>query len=108
MDQQAALKAIAQPRRAAILRLVWDRERPAGEIAASFADVSHAAISQHLRVLKEAGLVTERREGRNRLYAADPRTVVRVRRFVESFWDNALERLRDVVEQDEQKGERRE
>ena len=58
---EAALKAIAEPHRREILRLVWNRERPAGEIAAEF-DVSHAAISQHLRVLKEAGLVTERRD----------------------------------------------
>lgn len=105
MDQSTALKAIAQPRRAAILRLVWDAERAAGEIAANFPDVSHAAISQHLRVLKEAGLVTERREGRMRLYAANPVTVAGIRRFLESFWDSALERLRRVVEEDGQKGD---
>ena len=100
MSTEATLKAIAQPRREAILRLVWDRERPAGEIAAHFGDVSHAAISQHLRVLKEAGLVTERRDGRRRLYAANPQTLAGVRRYLESFWDAALERLRQAVEED--------
>lgn len=99
-----ALKAIAQPRREAILRLVWDRERPAGEIAAHFDDVSHAAISQHLRVLKEADLVTERRDGRRRLYTANPTTVAGMRRHLESFWDQALERLRRVVEEDRRRG----
>lgn len=98
MAQEQALKAIAQPRREAILRLVWDAERPAGEIAAHFPEVSHAAISQHLRVLKEAGLVTERREGRRRLYAANPTTLAGIRRYLETFWDGALERLREIVE----------
>ena len=106
MSTDAALKAIAQPRREAILRLVWDAERPAGEIAAHFDDVSHAAISQHLRVLKEANLVTERRDGRRRLYAANPETLAGIRRYVESFWDGALERLKQVVEeQQRQEGE---
>ena len=104
MTSEAALKALAQPRREAILRLVWDAERPAGEIAAHFPDVSHAAISQHLRVLKEADLVTERREGRRRLYAADRNTIAGIRRHLESFWGSALERLRHVVE-DEQRQE---
>lgn len=103
MATEAALKAIASPRREAILRLVWNAERPAGEIAAHFDDVSHAAISQHLRVLKEAGLVTERRDGRRRLYAADPATIAGMRRYLESFWDSALERLRKAVEDDRDK-----
>ena len=105
---KAALKAIAQPRREAILRLVWDCERPAGEIAACFDDVSHAAISQHLRVLKEADLVTERRDGRRRLYAANPTTVAGIRRHLESFWGDALERLRQAVEDDQREEEHRE
>src|SRR5688572_1140131 len=100
---EAALKAIAEPRRRAILRLVWDAERPAGEIAARFPEVTHAAISQHLRVLKEAGLVDERRDGRRRLYRARPESVAEIRRYLEVFWDEALERLRAVVEDDETK-----
>src|ERR1035437_10447740 len=66
-----ALKAIADPRRRAILRLVADYELPAGEIAAAF-DVSRTAVSQHLTVLKNAGLLTERRDGTRRLYRARP------------------------------------
>ncbi len=68
---EAALRAIAEPRRREILRLVWSAELPAGEIARRF-DVTRPAISQHLSVLKEAGLVTERRDGTRRLYRARP------------------------------------
>lgn len=67
---QPALKLIAEPRRQAILRLVWDRERTAGEIAAHF-EVTRPAISQHLRLLEEGGLVQVRREGTRRIYAAE-------------------------------------
>jgi len=66
-----ALKAVAEPRRRAILRLVAEDELPAGEIAAAF-DVSRTAVSQHLTVLKNAGLLTERRDGTRRLYRARP------------------------------------
>lgn len=93
----AALKAIAEPRRRDILRLVWDDELPAGEIAARF-DVSRPAISQHLRVLRDAGLLDERREGTRRLYRARPDTVDDLRRFLGDFWDRRLERLRDAAE----------
>ena len=67
---QRALELIAEPRRQAILRLVWDRERSAGEIAAHFS-VTRPAISQHLRLLQEGGLVQVRREGTKRIYTAD-------------------------------------
>lgn len=103
---QAALKAIAEPRRRAILRLVWDGERPAGEIAASFPEVTHAAISQHLRVLKEASLVTERRDGRRRLYRASPTTVAGLKAYLEEFWDEALARLKEHVEREVDAGRR--
>jgi len=98
---QAALKAIAEPRRREILRLVWSRERPAGEIAASFPEVTHAAISQHLRVLREAALVTERRDGRRRLYRARPESMEGLRAFLDEFWDDALARLKAHVESDQ-------
>ena len=68
----AVLTALADPRRRAILRLVRDVERPSGDIAAHFPDVTGPAISQHLRVLREAGLVAERRSGTRRLYRARP------------------------------------
>jgi DNA-binding transcriptional ArsR family regulator len=95
-----ALKALAEPRRRAILQLVRDEERSSGEIAQCF-DVTGPAISQHLGVLREAGLVTERRAGTRRLYRARPEGLADVRRFVDDFWDTRLERLREVAEQDQ-------
>jgi DNA-binding transcriptional ArsR family regulator len=93
----AALRAIAEPRRREILRLVWDRERPVGDIAAHV-EVSQPAVSQHLRVLKEADLVTERRDGTRRLYRARPDTVEALRTFLDDYWTSGLSRLRDVAE----------
>ena len=94
----AALKALAEPRRRAILRLVWSQELPATEIARRFDDVSRPAISQHLSVLKEADLVTERRDGTRRLYRANPQTMAELRTFLDDFWTSGLERLRDAAE----------
>jgi DNA-binding transcriptional ArsR family regulator len=94
----AALKALAEPRRRAIVRLVWSREMPATDIADQFSDVSRPAISQHLSVLKEANLVTERREGARRLYRANTATLAELRAFLDDFWTSGLERLRDVAE----------
>ena len=96
-DVELALKAIAEPRRRAILHLVRDDELASGEIARHF-DVSGPAISQHLGVLKEAGLVTERRDGTRRLYRARPEGFADVRAFLEGFWDQGLDRLRDAAE----------
>jgi DNA-binding transcriptional ArsR family regulator len=97
---EAALKAIAEPRRRAILELVADRELSAGEIAARF-DVTRPAISQHLTVLKGAGLVSERRDGTRRMYRARPEGLDEVREFLELFWGNQLRRLKTVAEQAE-------
>ena len=94
----AALKALAEPRRREILRLVWSDELGATAIAERFPDVSRPAISQHLAVLKDAALVTERREGTRRLYRADPQTMADLRTFLDDFWTAGLERLRDVAE----------
>ncbi len=94
----AALKAIAEPRRRAILRLVWSQELPAAAIADEFGDVSRPAISQHLAVLKDAGLVTERRDGTRRLYRADPTTMAELLASLDDYWTSGLERLRDVAE----------
>src|SRR2546427_12843439 len=79
------LEAVSNPRRRAILRLVWDKERSAGEIAANF-DVTWAAISQNLRVLREAGLVRQRREGNRRLYRADRRALGPLAAVVKKMW----------------------
>ena len=100
------LRAIAEPRRRQILRLVHDRELPAGEIAARFAAVTRPAISQHLKVLRDAGLVEERRDGTRRLYRARSDTVEDLRRFLDDFWSDRLERLRDAAEADERQREK--
>lgn len=94
----AALKALAEPRRRAILRLVWSQELPATTIADRFQDVTRPAISQHLAVLKEADLVTERRDGTRRLYRANTDTMAQLRDFLDEYWSSSLERLRDVAE----------
>lgn len=91
------MRAIADPGRRQILALVRDRERAAGEIAAQF-DVSWPAISQQLRVLREAGLVSERREGTKRFYRARPEGLREVRSFLDGFWDERLEILKQEVE----------
>ncbi len=95
---EAALKALAEPRRREILRLVWSEELPAAAIAASFTDVTRSAISQHLGVLREAGLVVERREGTRRLYRSNHHEMAKLRAFLDDYWTNGLERLRDVAE----------
>jgi DNA-binding transcriptional ArsR family regulator len=99
-----ALKAIAAPRRREILSLVREHELPAGEIAAHF-DVTRPAISQHLTVLKEAGLVSERRNGTQRLYQARPDGLAELRKFLEEFWDPRLEALKREAESEERKND---
>jgi DNA-binding transcriptional ArsR family regulator len=94
---EAALKAIAEPRRRQILELVRDGELSAGEIAAHF-DVTRPAISQHLGVLKEAELVSERRHGTRRLYLARPQGLRELQTFLDGFWDERLEALRREAE----------
>src|SRR3954467_8314446 len=99
---EAAVKAIAAPRRRAILGLVREDELSAGEIASHF-DVTRPAVSQHLNVLKEAGLVSERRNGTRRLYRARPEGLVELRDFLEGFWDVRLEALKREAEKEERK-----
>ena len=99
---EAALKAIAAPHRRTILRLVADNELSAGEIAANF-DLTRPAVSQHLGVLKEAGLVSERRNGTRRLYRARPEGLVELRTFLDEFWGVRLEALKREAEREERK-----
>jgi DNA-binding transcriptional ArsR family regulator len=94
----AALKALAEPRRREILRLVWTDELPSTAIADHFGEVTRSAISQHLGVLKAAGLVSERRDGARRLYRARPDEMRKLRAFLDDYWTTGLERLRDVAE----------
>src|SRR5438876_11354403 len=96
---ETALRALSDPGRRRILALVRDEEHSAGEIAAEFT-VSWPAVSQHLRVLKEAGLVTERREGTRRLYRARPEGLMELRAYLESFWDDRLAALKREAEKE--------
>jgi DNA-binding transcriptional ArsR family regulator len=95
---QAVATAVADPIRRRVLELVRDREVAAGELASQF-DVSRPAVSRHLRVLRDAGLVHERREGRLRLYRADPAPLVELRSWLEAYWDERLEALRSLAEE---------
>jgi DNA-binding transcriptional ArsR family regulator len=97
---EAALRAIVAPRRRQILTLVREGELSAGEIAGHF-DVTRPAVSQHLNVLKEAGLVTERRNGTRRLYRARPEGLAQLKAFLEEFWDERLDALKAEAEREE-------
>jgi DNA-binding transcriptional ArsR family regulator len=97
--EDAALRAIAEPRRREILRLVARDELAAGEIAAAF-DVTRTAVSQHLTVLKNAGLITERRDGTRRLYRARPDGLAGLRQFLDDIWAGSLDVARELVEAD--------
>lgn len=101
----AALRALSEPRRRAILRLVADHERTAGEIAAEF-DVTRPAISQHLTVLKEAGLVSERRDGARRLYRARLDGLRALRVLLDELWSTGLAHAAALAEADEEPEER--
>lgn len=95
----AVLRALADPTRRSVLRLVQAGELSAGEIAAHF-PVTQQAVSQHLGVLKEAGLLAERRDGTRRHYRLQPEALVPVRELVEELWPQALRRLKAAVEAD--------
>ena len=99
-DEEAtdeALRALAEPHRRAILRLVAHDEAAAGEIAAAF-DVNRTTISQHLTVLKNAGLLSERRDGTRRLYRARPEALQGLRSFLDEMWASSLDVARRIVE----------
>jgi len=92
-----ALRALAEPNRRRILGALLDREVPAGEIGADL-PISRPAVSQHLAVLRAAGLIEERRAGTRRLYRARAEGISELRISLDSFWEGGLARLRDVAE----------
>lgn len=104
MTADEVLRALAEPHRRRILTLVADREVPAGEIAQHF-DITHQAVSQHLKVLRDAGLLNERRDGTRRLYAIRPEAIESVRAYLDELWPASLDQLRATVERD--RGRRR-
>jgi DNA-binding transcriptional ArsR family regulator len=92
-----ALRALADATRRDILTLVWDHERPAGEIAAHFS-LNRPAISQHLTVLLESNLVSVRQEGTRRLYHTNREAVAQLRAELGAFWDQHIGRLKHAAE----------
>jgi DNA-binding transcriptional ArsR family regulator len=98
-EAEAAFSALAEPRRRAMLLLVRDEPRSVGEIAAHF-DISQQAVSQHLRVLHDAGLVLVRPEGQKRMYAVRPEGLQLVESFLAELWPAGLGRLKRAVERD--------
>lgn len=98
-SSQAALKALSEPRRVAMLRLVRDRPRSVGEIAGHFEDITQQAVSQHLRELREAGLVAVHKDGQRRLYVVRPEGLAGLESFLRDLWPSSLERLKQAVEE---------
>ena len=93
------MDALGDPTRRAIFEQLRSGARSVGEIAAEL-PVSRPAVSQHLRVLKEAGLVTERRNGTRRLYRVDPDGLGELRRYVEDYWTEALAAFKAEAERE--------
>jgi DNA-binding transcriptional ArsR family regulator len=91
------IRALAEPKRRLILELIAHNELSAGEIAEHF-EVTRPAVSQHLTILKSAGLIAERREGTRRLYRVEPAGLAELRNFVENLWSSALDTARRLVE----------
>ncbi len=99
---ELALRAIADPRRLEILRIVRGREMSAGDISTHF-DVTRPAISQHLKVLTEAGLVRVRKQGTRRMYRSRPEGLAELREYLEDFWADRLEVLKMEAEAEERR-----
>ena len=100
---ESALIALADPTRRAVFELLADGPRAVGEVAAEL-PVSRPAVSQHLRVLKEAGLVVDRAEGTRRLYALDPAALGDLRAYLEGFWRRALSGFKNAAEKKQRGG----
>lgn len=98
----SGLTALGDPTRRAIFERLADRPRAVGELAQEL-PVSRAAVSQHLKVLKDAGLVADRRAGSRRIYQLDPEGVGALRAYLEQFWSRSLRAYKSSVE----KGEKR-
>jgi DNA-binding transcriptional ArsR family regulator len=97
MGREAVLRALAEPNRQAILRLVRDRPRSVNEIGEHF-EISQQAVSQHLQILAEAGLVDVERDGKRRLYVVNPAGLEVLEKFLAELWPAGLRRLKRAVE----------
>lgn len=94
------MQVIAEPRRREILRLIWEDELSAGEIAARF-EVTFGAVSQHLKVLRDTGLVTLRKDGTKRFYRADREALGPLAEYLQSMWSTKLDTLARLAEEAE-------
>jgi DNA-binding transcriptional ArsR family regulator len=92
--------ALGDPTRLAIIECLADQPRPVGELAAML-PISRPAVSQHLRVLKDAGLVTERAAGTRRIYRLNPTAVAALRDQLDTFWNRALANYAEVVKEEQ-------
>lgn len=99
---ERAIHALTEPRRRDILHLVRDGELTSSAIASHF-DISAPAISQHLKVLEEAGLVVVRRAGTKRFYGIRREGFAELKQYIESFWDDSLMKLKEAAEQEERR-----
>ena len=99
MAYQSAFVALADPTRRVVFERLLAGPQPVGHIARGL-PVSRPAVSQHLKVLKEAGLVTDRAEGTRRVYSIDPHGLAAVRRYFDQFWENTLEAFAAEVERE--------
>jgi DNA-binding transcriptional ArsR family regulator len=104
-EPDAVLRALADPHRRQILRLVQHTELPAGQIASQF-ELTQQAVSLHLAVLKRAGLLGERRQGTRRLYSLRTESLQPLRALLDEFWPDALARLKQTVESDHPRTQR--
>ena len=102
MAYAQALQALGDPTRRSVLEELRDGPRAVGEIAGRL-PVSRPAVSQHLRVLKEAGLVTERQNGTRRLYRVDPDGLAELREYLEGYWEEALTNFKAAAEREERR-----
>lgn len=99
MTNARALEALGDPTRRAIVEHLAEHPCAVGQLAESL-PVSRPAVSQHLRVLKDAGLVTVQRDGTRRIYGLDPTGIGELREYVDRFWSSALRSFKQRVEQE--------
>jgi DNA-binding transcriptional ArsR family regulator len=103
MSYAVALEALGDATRREIMEQLRRGPLPAGQIASAL-PVSRPAVSQHLRVLKEAGLVTERRDGTRRIYGVEPKAIADLRAYFDSFWEQALAGFKAAAEREGRRG----
>lgn len=104
MTYAIAFAALADPTRREVFERLAKGPRSVGEIAEGL-PVSRPAVSQHLKVLKEAGLVSDRPEGARRVYQIDPQGLGQMRAWLDRFWDEALEAFKAEVERDDEEND---